>query len=438
VSGSEVHELTTSDASPVHTRGSGSADPTDDTILAAARRACESATTTEETGIVAVPWRLGGRLGAYVVGAAAREAVPFIERSIVRAARFMRDEVAVDALGEGMIVVASDGTISAATSRAGSLLGTTPDALEGRALSTIAPWLAPLEVGEIVRGAWPDRPAIVIAHHVAPPHDTGAALAHDEGPYAPGLLMRLRSEERFASVRQRQLQLLSILRHDVRSPLTSVRGLVGVLLDEPDMPRDERISLLELLRQEAERTVTWVEDYLITLRLRLEPRPQHVVMCDLAATLGTLDRFFSRHAEDRQISYTVMPFDIASRRADLLAEPPLLEAFAKNLVGHAFRLADAGAAISVRLDPADLTLEVRGSGPGLFKQPSQQPFSTLARSTAAGKRTPGVGLGLYLAKKIADAHGWRMVMRQDAQEGLVVCVTWGAPSTPASPSESAR
>lgn len=424
-SGSEVQALVESGAPAERARGSGSADPTDETILAVARRACESGTTTEETGLVAVPWRFGGRVGAYVIGALARRGVPFIERTVARAAEFIRGEVALEALGEGMLVVAADGTISAATRRAGAMLGARADELEGRSIGDLAPWLGPLEVGEIVRGAWPDRPAYLIAHHIAPP--PGGAL-----PAEPGLVVRLRSEERFANVRQRQMQLLSILRHDVRSPLTSVRGLVGVLLDEPDMPRDERIGLLELLRQEAERTVTWVEDYLITLRLRLEPRPQHMAVCDLAATLGTLDRFFARHAEERQITFTVMPFDIGARRADVLAEPPLLEAFAKNLVGHAFRLADAGAAISVRLDPADLALEVRASGPGLFKQPSQQPFTTLARSTAAGKRTPGAGLGLYLAKKIADAHGWRLVMRQDAQEGLVVRASWGVTTDPTS------
>jgi signal transduction histidine kinase len=65
----------------------------------------------------------------------------------------------------------------------------------------------------------------------------------------------------------------------------------------------------------------------------------------------------------------------------------------------------------------------------LFATHPKEPFMTLARSTAAGKRTPGVGLGLFVVKKIADVHGWQVTAKVEAREGepseLVITVEWG-------------
>lgn len=394
---------------------SKAAPPPDGRIIAAADEACESGRTRQSGELWAVPWTFAGQRGAYVLTAIDAAAVSFIERTIARAREFARVETALDALGEGMLVVAADGAIELATARAGELLGTTPEALEGTSLNGLFPIGLPLEPGEIVRGAVAGSAVHFIAHHQAP------RSGESEADRPLGLVVRLRSDERFAASRQRQTQLLATLRHDVRSPLTSLRGIVSVLLDEPDMPRDERLGLVELLRQEAERTITWVEDYLVVLRLRLDSRPQHVVPCDLGALLTTLSRLYERHADERRVTFTVEARTGAP--TSIQAEAALLETFGRSVVGHAFRLADAGATIAVTTLPEG-GLEVRGRGPGLFGSPPSQPFTTLSRSTAAGKRTPGIGLGLFLAKKIADVHGWRLEVEHTADAALVVRTRW--------------
>ncbi len=311
-----------------------------------------------------------------------------------------RNEAVLEALGEGVIVVDGDRRIAHVTQRAAELLGLSdPAAIEGRLARTVLPQAVDrLEPSEVARGSVGASANVTyVAHHLAP------RVGQTEPP--PGLVLRLRSEARFSATRKGQMQLLSALRHDVRSPLTALRGLVGVLQEEPDMPRDERLSLLELLRQEAERTVTWVEDYLILLRLRFEPRPVNPVEIPAEGQLRTLERELGPHAKERNVTFTVESQLAKGAKATIVADPGLIEVFCKNLLGHFMRLADSGATVRVRLAP-DGALVVEGHGPGLFAQHPNNPFTTLARSTAAGKRTPGVGLGLFLAKKVADVHGW--------------------------------
>jgi len=339
---------------------------------------------------------------------------------VARFRELARAEAAVDAVGEGVVLVAGDGRIAQCTRRAAEILGhRDPTAVEGQAAHTIMPRAVDrLEPNEVARGALDrERRVTYVAHHPAP--------ALGQGVPRPGLVLRLRSETRFAETKKGQLQLLSALRHDVRSPLTALRGLVGVLLDEPDMPREERMPLLELLRQEAERTVTWVEDYLILLRLRFEPRPSNPIAIDLADVLALTERLYGAHARERGVDFTVT--QRVETAAPVVGEPALLDAFCKNLIGHFLRMADSGATVSVRV-VADGSLVVEGHGPGLFAQHPAYPFTTLARSTGAGKRPPGVGVGLFLVKKVADVHGWPIAI--DADDGIVrATVRWTEPES---------
>ncbi len=401
----------------------GAVAPPAASIIASLGESREPASVVDSEG-ASEPWGVVGWGAARALAIERTEAGRRVERwaraEVARFRDLARAEAAVDAVGEGVVIVDGDGRVAQCTRRAAEILGyEDPVAVEGHAARTIMPRAVDrLEPNEVARGTLDrERRVTYVAHHPAP------AL----GQAAPrsGLVLRLRSETRFAETRKGQLQLLSALRHDVRSPLTALRGLVGVLLDEPDMPREERMPLVELLRQEAERTVTWVEDYLILLRLRFEPRPNNPATIDLAAVLATIERLYGAHARERGVDFTVA--QRVETAGPIIGEPPLVDAFCKNLVGHFLRMADSGATVAVRVG-AEGSLVIEGHGPGLFAQHPGNPFTTLARSTAAGKRTPGVGLGLFLVKKVADVHGWPITI--DSNDGIVrATVRWTEPET---------
>lgn len=334
-----------------------------------------------------------------------------------------RERAGVEALGEGLIVVDGAGIVTACTRRAAALLGVEPERVEGRPVFEVLDALPRrLEPSEVARGALgPSHPELgYLMQHLAPGPD---------GRERAGLVVKLRHEEHFARQRKAYLGFLSALRHDVRSPLTALRGLVSVLQEEPDMPESERAGLIALLKQEAERTVTWVEDYLVILRLRFDPRPAQLVAIPVETLVADLTRRFEAHARDRRIALVQEPTG-AGPGLVVSLDPGLLEPLCNNLLGHVLRLGDAGAEVGVGLDPERGALVIRGRGPGLFASHPAEAFTTLARSTASGKRTPGVGLGLFLVKKIADVHGWQIsaqVVRSDGElPELRLTLDWSA------------
>lgn len=354
------------------------------------------------------------------------EVEKWLEKQILLVATSARERAAADALAEGVMVVDEQGHVVTCTERAASILGASCATIEGRLLSEILP-RAPthLEPNEVARGSLDEGPqhTSFTVRHLAP-NPLGAEL--------PGLVVKLRDDRRFEGQRKRYLRFLSALRHDVRSPLTALKGLVSVLMDEPEMSTEERQSLLALLKQEAERTVTWVEDYLLILRVRFESRPTQLLQMPASVIAEAIVRRFEIHARERRIELQLAPTP-ATGQVQIPVDPGLLEAFGNNLLGHFLRLGDAGAKVEVALeaqsDDRAPALVIRGSGPGLFGSHPAEPFMTLARSTASGKRTPGVGLGLFLVKKVADVHGWKVeceVVPGPGPAVLQVKVDWGA------------
>lgn len=349
------------------------------------------------------------RVLVFADGGAGSAVADWAAGAVARFRDFERAEAALDLLGGGIVAVDGTGHVALCTPRAAELLGVSgPNEVEGRPGVEVLPHGARrLEPNEVARGTLPGRDVSFVAQQVAP-------RMSDAAP-REGMVLRLASRSRFLEARRGQAQLLSTLRHDVRSPLTALRGLVGVLQEEPDMPAGERQALIELLRQEAERTVTWVEDYLVVLRLRFDPRPSRVVRLSPETALREIEQQYAAHARERGVVFSAS-VDPGAAEHRVEVDESLLETFCKNLVGHFLRLADSGASVSVQVR-SDGALIVTGSGPGLFSQHPDTPFTTLARSTAAGKRTPGVGLGLFLVKKVADAHGWPIEV--SARDGVV-------------------
>lgn len=350
----------------------------------------------------------------------------WLDAQLPQVARGVRERAAAEALGEGILLVDGANRVALCTERAAAILGVTSEAVEGQDLGLVLPQ-APrgLEPNEVARGALSGEHlhTSYIARHLAPTAD---------GLERPGLVIKLRDDRRFEGQRKRYLRFLSALRHDVRSPLTALKGLVSVLMDEPEMPAAEREKLLALLKQEAERTVTWVEDYLLILRLRFESRPNQLLPMPAQSLVESLLRRFAGHAAERRISLGFAPPPPSALR-EVYFDPGLIEAFGNNLLGHVLRLGDAGASVEVALvdqgGDGPPALLIRGAGPGLFATHPAEPFMTLARSTASGKRTPGVGLGLFLVKKVADVHGWKISCEVAPGPGnapeLRIEVDWG-------------
>jgi signal transduction histidine kinase len=189
--------------------------------------------------------------------------------------------------------------------------------------------------------------------------------------------------------------LLDTLAHDVRAPLSAVHSTLRLLLEEPDLPPDRRTLFTERALRQTDRTLQLAGDLLDMGRvehgeLRLDRRNVSV-RAAVAEAAGYVDTDIRIHI-DHDLRVT--------------ADPQRLQQILVNLLGNATR--HAAPPIVVTADNLDgwIRITVRDHGPGV---PQDQRSKLFRRYSGDGAHS--VGLGLWIARELAVAHGGEVTYR---------------------------
>ena len=190
--------------------------------------------------------------------------------------------------------------------------------------------------------------------------------------------------------------------HELRSPLTALRGEVELALRKERSPEEYR-RVLESALEETERLSALAEDLLTLARADagvIEPRRRHV---ELGAPVErAVDRLRPR-AESKRIDLVLE----GERGISGYWDPDLLEQLAGNLVENAVKYTTPGGHVRVELKARDrqAVVEVADTGPGIREEDRERLFERFYRADAARADTGGTGLGLSIVRAIAVAHG---------------------------------
>jgi two-component system OmpR family sensor kinase len=204
--------------------------------------------------------------------------------------------------------------------------------------------------------------------------------------------------------------------HELRSPLSNLRGTVEVALRQPRSASDYRETLSVAL-VEIERLARLVQSLLTLSRAgagRLAVDRRRVDLGELAARAIELHaaRAAARHVELRLQAGVPAAVD---------GDPDRLREVIDNLLDNAIRVAPDGSAVCVRVgrDGDRCVLEVEDAGPGVADDERTRIFQPFARGRAA--EGDGAGLGLAIAQAIAQAHGGQLGVRSSPGAGAIFC-----------------
>jgi signal transduction histidine kinase len=188
--------------------------------------------------------------------------------------------------------------------------------------------------------------------------------------------------------------------HDLHGPLTVIRGLCATL--GRDEPRADRRRGLELIDGEALRLAAGLEDLVASAPAQL--RSQRVALSVLAAE--AIERHRSV-AADRGVRLTLR---VPGAEVEVEGHPPSLERALDNLIRNGLRHSPRDGEVGVRVSGARGwgCLRVRDDGPGIPPGDRRRIFRAGERGSAP--RGHGKGLGLAIAREIAEAHGGRLTL----------------------------
>jgi signal transduction histidine kinase len=215
-------------------------------------------------------------------------------------------------------------------------------------------------------------------------------------------------------------ELISTLAHELRSPLTSVKGFSATLLHRWDRFTDEQKQhMLTTINADADRVTRLIKELLDVSRIeagRLELKRELIDVPGI--TRGVLERF-RLTAPNHQLG-AAFPEGFP----EVYADPDKIEQVLTNLVENAVKYADAGK-VTVTGEVADDHIEIAVSdeGPGIPADQLPLIFTKFYRSKAdhrSGTVPSGTGLGLYITKGLVEAHGGKVWARSAGANGTEV------------------
>jgi PAS domain S-box-containing protein len=338
------------------------------------------------------------------------------------------EDLAMRSVEDGLIIAGVDGRITFANRSAAAVLDSSEEALRGRDLLEV---LAEGEQGlpaarrdllvrlvvdrakierEItIRGARARRFTLRVA---------AVCSGEDGGGTVLGIVASLSDITRQHELQQTKNDVMALVSHEMRTPLTAIQGMSELLAQfELDPERSREMSIA--IHDEAKRLTHMISQYLDITRLesgvtvlrrsalRIEPLVERtLLMLDpLAAERGIR---LTRHLD--------------SSVAPVLADPDLLSRAIGNLVSNAVKYSPpkTEVVISARNVAKGVAIEVADHGYGIPEDSLNRIFEKFYRvPRVEDVDVPGTGLGLALVREVAELHGGSVTVRSSVAAGSV-------------------
>lgn len=335
--------------------------------------------------------------------------------------------VLLDAISEGILRIDADGRLLRSNPAARMLLGL-GDGVLGQPIAAsirqadLRSVLSRAARGESVQAAeltMDERRLIVSARPISTDTDArgGAVVA----------FVDLTEVRRLEGVRR---DFVANVSHELKTPLTSIRGYVETLLGDDELPLEERRQFLDVVRKNASRLHHIVDDLLDLSRLESGGWRPELEEVDSLAVVRDVWSGCSARAEKRRVTF-VPPAEAHS----VLADAGGLRQVLSNLFDNALRYTPDGGCIRVSVQRAPgvqrsgsngdrgeaVLFEIRDSGAGIPSEALPRIFERFYRADPARSRAEGgTGLGLAIVRHLIERMGGDVTADSELGKGTVI------------------
>ena len=322
------------------------------------------------------------------------------------------DKAAYDELPDGVVVADETGRVVVVNPVAERLLGRSADEAFGHDFRQVLPltdtagrdWWActhPYE-GLRIRTGQPERRLVLVSTNGQAGESRELLVTARYVRDADGRVVRLVVALRDTAARERhersRADLVSTVAHELRSPLTSVKGFTATMLAKWERFTDDQKKLmLQTVNHDADRVTRLISELLDVSRIdsgRLELRRQVV---DIPAHLERIvaGRVASGEPAER------FTLECDTDLPEMWVDPDKLDQVIGNLLENAVRHGAGTVAVTVRRAGDGVEVTVGDEGEGIPDEVMSRVFTKFWRGTRRGS----TGLGLYIVKGLVEAHG---------------------------------
>lgn len=215
---------------------------------------------------------------------------------------------------------------------------------------------------------------------------------------------------------ERQMAFLAGVAHDLRNPLSALSMSTAIAEPDRPLPPEARIrSTFALVRRQVERLERMVGDFLDTARIEAGQLELKLEQCDACRLARHVVELFQATSAAHAIH-----LDMPDEPALLRCDPARIEQVLNNLVSNAIKYSPGGGEIRLcvaRQPEGAVLLSVTDSGLGIAPEEQPRVFEPFRRAGASASAIPGIGLGLFVSRRIAEAHGGRIELESAPGHG---------------------
>jgi PAS domain S-box-containing protein len=340
-----------------------------------------------------------------------------------------RLDALVDSAADGILILNADHTIERCNIAFEKLYGRPRAEIQSKAHADIIRWSRRpdgLTLEESEASGWPltTNAYLYVEGDLQRPEPPSLPVGITYAPLlaANGTLRNIiatvRDITKFRNAEQIKNTFVSIVSHELKTPVALIKGYVSTLRRE-DAKWDKSVikDSLTVIEEEADHLAAMIEDLLDASRLQaggLTPNLSDVSIPTLAEHQA--ERFRTQTEKHTFVVEFPDKFPI------ILADENRITQVLSNLISNAIKYSPGGEIRingQIRSDQVIVTVSDQGTG----IDPTDIPyiFDRFYRSDQAVRKTKGAGLGLYLAKAIIEAHGGRMWVDPQPGSGARIC-----------------
>jgi two-component system phosphate regulon sensor histidine kinase PhoR len=208
---------------------------------------------------------------------------------------------------------------------------------------------------------------------------------------------------------------VSLVSHELRSPMAAVIGAARTLQERwRSLNPEQREAFLALIADETNRLAALIGDVLDTSRIEAGTFNYRFSDVDLSAIVRDAVGTAALGQDEVRVAA-----EIADALPKIRGDADRLRQVITNLIDNAVKYSPAGDEVGVRArrENGRVLIEVTDKGPGIPFDQQRLIFEKFGRADVAGLSKPGTGLGLFIARSIAEAHGGTLEVESRPQAG---------------------
>jgi len=336
----------------------------------------------------------------------------------------------LDSAADGILILGAGHEIERCNPALARMLNLPLDEIYGRSHEEIIRWehlKDGLTLEQAEAGGWPLTPNATL--YVEGDLQRKGGLPLPVGiTYAPflspegnlvNIVATVRDITRFREADELKSTFISVISHELKTPIALIKGYVSTLRRE-DASWDREIvqDSLEVIEEEADRLTELIENLLDASRLQAGALSVNLSDLSLKHLVErTVERFRT------QTKLHQFEVDFPDNFPVIMADEDRIAQVLSNLISNAIKYSPEGGTIRItgQVRPQHVIVCVQDEGPGIAAEDIPHIFDRFYRSPDATRTTKGAGLGLYLARAVIEAHGGRIWVNSEKGSGAQIC-----------------